>query len=98
LERPFTQGFDLEGNEAMDRIMGAQDPLFVFNLLGLPGVSVPTSVADDIPIGVQVVASRFREDLCLAAAEAIETQHPIPLAEPFHAQEGQTRLTGDCLR
>ena len=93
LERPFTQGFDLEGNEAMDRIMGAQDPLFVFNLLGLPGVSVPTSVADDIPIGVQVVASRFREDLCLAAAEAIETQHPIPLAEPFHAREGQTRPT-----
>jgi amidase len=25
-----------------------------------------------IPVAVQVVASRFREDLCLAAGEAIE--------------------------
>jgi hypothetical protein len=39
------------------------------------------------------VASRFRDDLCLAAAEAIETQHPIPVAEPFHSREAQTRPT-----
>jgi len=25
-----------------------------------------------VPVGVQVVAGRFREDLCLAAGEAIE--------------------------
>ena len=65
----------------MDRIMKAQDPLFVFNLLGLPCLSVPTSLDDQIPGGVQIVAGRFREDLCLAATEIIEAQHPIPIAE-----------------
>ena len=30
----------------------------------------------------------------MAAAEAIETQHPIPLAEPLHAPEGQTGSPG----
>ena len=82
LERPFPQGLDLKGKEAMARIMSAQDPLFVFNLLGLPSISVPISIADDIPIGVQLVASRFREDLCLAAAETIEAQYPVSIAEP----------------
>jgi amidase len=40
--------------------------------VGLPCVAVPTGVSDDGPLGVQLVASRFREDLCLDAAEAIE--------------------------
>jgi amidase len=65
----------------MGRIMRAQDPLFVFNLLGLPGVSVPTSVDKGLPVGVQLVASRLREDTALDAAEVIEAQCPIPIAE-----------------
>jgi amidase len=40
--------------------------------VGLPCVAVPTGVSDDGPLGVQLVADRFREDLCLDAAEAIE--------------------------
>ena len=41
-------------------------------LYGLPCVAVPTGVSEDGPLGVQLVAGRFREDLCLDAAEAIE--------------------------
>jgi amidase len=81
LECPFEQGLDLQGTEMMGRIMRAQDPLFVFNLLGLPGVSVPTSVDKGLPVGVQLVASRLREDTALDAAEVIEAQCPIPIAE-----------------
>ena len=42
------------------------------NLLGLPAVAVPTGVIGGLPQGVQLIGDRFREDLCLDAAEAIE--------------------------
>jgi amidase len=41
-------------------------------VLGLPGMAVPTGVAGGLPMGVQIIGPRFREDLCLAATEAIE--------------------------
>ncbi len=47
-------------------------------LLGLPSVAVPTGVVDGLPSGVQVVAARWREDLALDAAEAIEAAWPMP--------------------
>jgi amidase len=37
-------------------------------------MAVATGVADGVPVGVQIVAPRFREDLCLAAAEVIESR------------------------
>jgi len=42
------------------------------NLLGLPSVAVPVGVTDGLPQGVQIIGPRYREDLCLEAAEAIE--------------------------
>jgi len=43
-------------------------------VLELPGVAVPTGVRNNVPLVVQLVASRFREDLCLDAAEIIESR------------------------
>jgi Asp-tRNA(Asn)/Glu-tRNA(Gln) amidotransferase A subunit family amidase len=40
--------------------------------LGLPCASVPTGLSRGIPIGVQLVGARFRKDIYLDAAEAIE--------------------------
>jgi amidase len=40
--------------------------------MGLPGLTVSTGLVGTTPVGVQVVAGRYREDLCLAAGEAIE--------------------------
>jgi amidase len=79
MERPFELGLDQEGDAAMARIMKAQQPLFPFAVLGLPSVSVPTGISNGIPIGVQLAANRFREDLCLDAAECIEAQAPIAM-------------------
>ncbi|KJC50363.1 amidase [Bradyrhizobium sp. LTSP885] len=42
------------------------------NVLGLPAAVVPVGLHDGLPVGVQIVGSRYREDMCLDAAEAIE--------------------------
>ena len=42
------------------------------NVLGLPGAVVPVALHDGHPIGVQLIAGRYREDLALDAAAAIE--------------------------
>jgi amidase len=41
-------------------------------LAGVPGLAVPTGPVDGVPTGVQIVAERFREDLCFDAGEVIE--------------------------
>ena len=48
-------------------------PVLPPNLLGLPAVVVPAGMADDLPVGVQVVGARYTDLRCLAIAEQIET-------------------------
>ena len=74
-EPPFPQGLD---ETDFARVLKAQGPLFPTVHLGLPSVSVPTGIVDGLPMGVQVVAGRWREDVALAAAEAIEAAFPMP--------------------
>jgi amidase len=42
------------------------------NVLGLPGAVVPVALHEGKPIGVQLIAGRYSEDLALDAAAAIE--------------------------
>jgi len=77
-EPPFEIGFDTTSAERHAEVTRAQRLLVAVNLLGFPAVSVPTGVAGGLPLGVQVIGARYREDLCLDAAEAIEAQHPLP--------------------
>ena len=42
--------------------------------LGLPALVVSTALVDQTPIGVQIIAGRYREDLCLRAGEEIEAR------------------------
>ena len=75
---PFEIGFDTAGPERHAEVTRAQRLLVAVNLLGFPAVSVPTGVAGGLPTGVQIIGARYREDLCLDAAEAIEAQRPLP--------------------
>jgi amidase len=78
LEPPFEIGFDTGSVERKREVVRAQAPLYVVNCLGLPAAAVPTGIANGLPTGVQLIGRRFREDLCLAAAEAIESRMAMP--------------------
>jgi amidase len=70
----YAVGFDVESAARTERVWRECSTLMALPVLGLPGLSVATGLADGVPVGVQVVAPRFREDLCLAAGEAIEAR------------------------
>ncbi len=71
-ELPFPDGLDLQSPAAFERVWRAQLTQTGLPLMGLPGLTVSTGLAGRAPVGVQVVAGRYREDLCLLAGEAIE--------------------------
>ncbi|MCB1543181.1 MAG: amidase family protein, partial [Rhodoblastus sp.] len=58
------------------------------NVLGLPGAVVPVSLHKGRPIGVQLIAGRYREDLALAAAEAIEKRAGMLVRHLWEKMEG----------
>jgi amidase len=71
-ELPFPDGLDRRDEASFARVWRAQVPQIAIPFMGLPGLTVSTGLVGRIPVGVQVVSSRFREDLCLLAGEAIE--------------------------
>jgi amidase len=75
---PFEWDEDVRSHDITDRIVTAQRGMLAVSVLGLPGLSVPTGVAEGLPVGVQVVAAPCREDLCFDAAEIIEMHAPMP--------------------
>jgi len=80
---PFEIGFDTTDTDRTRHVLHAQSLLVTVNLLGLPSVSVPvgTTKVDGapkgLPLGVQVIAGRYREELAFDAAEVIEAQHGL---------------------
>ena len=71
-ERQLPVDDDQRSVTRIQEILLAQSPMLSTAVLGLPGLSVPTGVVDGLPIGVQLVTSRFREDRLLRAGLVIE--------------------------
>ncbi len=71
-ELPFPDHLDRKDEASFARVWRAQLTQIAIPFMGLPGLTVATGLVGRIPVGVQVVASRYREDLCLLAGEAIE--------------------------
>jgi amidase len=70
-EPPSEAGTDLEDGRVVETIRSMRTALAV-NALGLPAVALPVGLGEGLPQAVQVIGPRYREDLCLDAAEAIE--------------------------
>ena len=66
-----------------------QDPLAMYlcdvltlggNLAGLPGISVPCGLSEGLPVGLQVLAPQWREDVALRVARAYEVASEMKVA------------------
>jgi amidase len=68
---PFQAGTDLDDGRVAETIRGMRMTLAV-NALGLPAVALPVGIEGGLPQSMQVIGPRFREDLCLEAAAALE--------------------------
>jgi Asp-tRNA(Asn)/Glu-tRNA(Gln) amidotransferase A subunit family amidase len=53
------------------------------NITGHPAISVPAGLMPEgVPLGLQITAPRFRDDIALSVAEAWERTNPWPLVAP----------------
>jgi len=79
---------DLSGDDQLRRFF-LNDFRFIsaINVLGLPAVVTPIGLAAGNPVGAQLIASRYREDLALDAAAAIEARVGV-MAKTLWAREG----------
>lgn len=71
-ELPFPDHLDRKDEASFARVWQAQVSQIAIPFMGLPGLTVSTGLVGRIPVGVQLVSGRYREDLCLLAGEAIE--------------------------
>jgi amidase len=78
-ELPFPDGLDRKDDASFARVWRAQLTQIAIPFMGLPGLTVSTGLVGRVPVGVQVVSGRYREDLCLAAGEAIEAGGTPPM-------------------
>ncbi|MGE5159398.1 MAG: amidase family protein [Gemmatimonas sp.] len=78
-ELPFEDNLDLKDEASFARVWRAQLTEIAIPFMGLPGLTVSTGLVGRTPVGVQVVSGRYREDLCLAAGEAIEAGGVPPM-------------------
>jgi len=75
---PFPQQYDVSSDQNFNAAMEAQLTQLAIPLLGLPGLTVSTGFAGKTPVGVQLIAGRYREDILLAAGTSIERGGPSP--------------------
>jgi len=82
-ELPLRDQEDVESPAAFRRIMEAQLTQVGLPLMGLPGLTVTTGTVGRVPVGVQLLAGRYREDLLLQAGAVIEAAGaPITPIDP----------------
>lgn len=68
---------DTQGLEGVREVLGGGLYSYTMNFMGLPAGNIAASYNDGLPIGIQIVGRRFREDMILDACEAIEQRAGI---------------------
>lgn len=86
-EPPFPDQLDVVSPECFKRVLDAQMTQIGLPFMGMPALSVATA-GGDAPMGVQLVAPRYREDILFSAAAEIESRNStIGIASPVLAKQ-----------
>ena len=83
---PFKDNLDVESAEAFEQVLEAQLTQIGLPFMGIPSIAVNTGRSNGIPTGVQMVASRYREDILFSAARDIE--EPVKPVTPSFGATG----------
>ena len=74
---PFPDLKDLESEESFDLVFDSMLPQIAPPYIGLPALSFATSqTKQKIPLGVQFISRKFREDLLLNVGYDLENYYP----------------------
>jgi len=76
-ELPFADHRDTASQADFDAVIEAQTPQIGLPLMCLPGLTVTTGAVGTTPVGVQLVADQFREDLLLELGQIIGADIPV---------------------
>jgi amidase len=80
---PFDQQLDVSSDAAFARVFEAQLTQRAIPAIGVPALSVATGAANGRPVGVQLIGSRYREDILFAAGRDIESSgSAVRVADP----------------
>ena len=80
---PFKDQLDVESPKSFKEVIEAQMPQIGIPFLSVPAMSVATGKLGNTPLGVQLVAARYREDVLFSAASDIESRsEKVTIAEP----------------
>ena len=75
-ELPFEDLRDVKSPEDFRAVLEAQLIQIALPFIGMPGMTVTTGSSNNSPVGVQLIAARFREDVLFDAARIIEAASP----------------------
>ncbi len=77
-ELPFEQQRDVKSKADFAAVMEAQLIQRALPVLGIPGLAVAGGEANGAPVGVQLLASRYREDVLFDAGAVLEAGFGVP--------------------
>ena len=81
-EKGTTTGPSTIGGEPIDSNLGFA-PTFLVNFIGYPAASVPAGFLRGLPVGMQIIAPKYKDGLVLAIAKTIEDLLPWRNRYPF---------------
>ncbi len=78
---PFLHDADLDEISGVETLQKRLAFITPGNALGIPAIALPMGESNGLATGIQIYGDRWREDVCFAAAEAIEqvVGHAIPI-------------------
>lgn len=79
----FEVGLEVPPNRGMRRWLDWSPFTYPFNFTQQPAASIPCGLTGDgLPVAMQIVGARYREDLVLRASRAYESAHPFKMPVP----------------